>query len=157
MYSNMRRQERQLGTPEGIDVLEKGEYGVLSTLDSEGNPYGVPLNYVYSDECIYFHCALEGQKIDNIKNDSRVSFCVVGNTQVVPEKFTSHYVSVIIFGKAAEMHEEEKENALMALIEKYSSDYIGAGRQYAKKALKKTGVYKIKIEHFTAKANPKRD
>ena len=62
----MRRKDKEIGTDEAINLLTKCEYGVLSTVGNDGQPYGVPLNYTYKDNCIYFHCALKGHKIDNI-------------------------------------------------------------------------------------------
>ena len=51
----MRRKDKEIGTDEAINLLAGCEYGVLSTVDSDGQPYGVPLNYAYKDNCIYFH------------------------------------------------------------------------------------------------------
>ncbi len=73
----IRRKDRKISTDEAIDLLKKCEYGVLSTVDSDGQPYGIPLSYVYKDDCIYFHCARVGYKLENIKDNPRVSFCVV--------------------------------------------------------------------------------
>jgi nitroimidazol reductase NimA-like FMN-containing flavoprotein (pyridoxamine 5'-phosphate oxidase superfamily) len=59
-----------------------------------------PLNYIYRDGKIYFHCAKEGHKIDNIRENPRVCFTVVGEWRVVPEKNTTVYRSVVAFGRA---------------------------------------------------------
>jgi len=62
----MRRKDRQITNTEAYSILENGEYGILSTVSSNNEAYGVPLNYCLIDKCIYFHCALEGSKINNI-------------------------------------------------------------------------------------------
>ncbi len=108
MFREMRRKDRELGYEEIINILMNNMYGVLSTVSQEGYPYGVPVSYVYNQEEIYFHCAGEGHKFDNISADRKVSFCVVGQTCVLPDKFSTNYESVIAFGEAREVFDEEK-------------------------------------------------
>lgn len=153
MFLEMRRKEKQLPLAESKEILKKGEYGVLSTISSNGYPYGTPLNYIYLDKYIYFHSAEDGQKIQNINNISKVSFSVVGNVKLIPEKFSTKYESVVVFGEAKEVKGEEKVNALLALINKYSSDYLDAGQKYVLKGNDKTKVIRIDIQHMTGKAS----
>jgi uncharacterized protein len=70
----LRRKDRAITNDEAIAILRKTEYGVLSTITPDGKPYGVPLNFCYLDNSIYFHCAIEGRKIDNIKKTSLFHF-----------------------------------------------------------------------------------
>ena len=74
----MRRKDRALSRQEALDILNKGEYGILSTVSADGQPYGTPINFCLINDCIYFHCAKEGHKLDNISANSKVCFCVVG-------------------------------------------------------------------------------
>ena len=99
----IRRKDREIETNDAINLLTKCEYGVLSTVGNDGQPYGVPLNYVYKDNCIYFHSARGGHKIENIENNSKVSFCAIGYTNVLPSKFGTEYESVVAFGNASEV------------------------------------------------------
>ena len=92
----LRRKDRAITEEEAVALLNKAEYGVLSTVSENGKPYGVPLNFCVINHCIYFHCAVEGQKIDNIKQNKSVSFCAVGNTEILPDKFGTKYESVIV-------------------------------------------------------------
>lgn len=105
------------------------------------------------DKCIYFHCAIEGAKIDNIKNNPRVSFCVVGKDEVIPHNFTSLYECCIVHGLASEVFEEEKSTALKELIYKYSNIYMAEGLEYIERLKDKTRVFKIAIEAISGKAN----
>lgn len=152
MFRGLRRQDRQIKNNETIDIIEKANYGVLSTVDDYGQPYGVPLNYVYAKGALYFHCAMEGYKLDNLKNNSKVSFCIVGHENVLPDKFSTDYESVIIFGRAEEVFEDEKNMALLGLIDKYSSDYMEKGKEYIKKLEGRTKVIKVNVEHISGKA-----
>jgi nitroimidazol reductase NimA-like FMN-containing flavoprotein (pyridoxamine 5'-phosphate oxidase superfamily) len=148
----MRRKDRLITNAETFSILEKGEYGILSTVSSNNEPYGVPLNYCLIDECIYFHCALEGRKINNIDKNPRVSFCVVGKTEVLPDKFGTKYESCIVEGLASESLGEEKQLALEGLIHKYSENFVSEGLKYIEKLKDKTRVFKISIESISGKA-----
>jgi len=106
MFKKMRRREKELSNAEIFAVLDKGEYGILSTVDSDGYPYGVPVHYAYDNGSIYFHSAVSGHKLDNINNNCNVSFCVVVDDRVIPSSFTTRYKSVIAFGKVKELFEE---------------------------------------------------
>lgn len=148
----IRRKDREISTRQIIDILKEGKFGVLSTVGDDGQPYGTPLNYLYQNEAIYFHCAVRGLKLDNIKNNLKVSFCVVGSTVVLPSTFGTEYESAIIFGRAAEIDGPERYNALVGLLEKYCVDYIEEGKKYIEKQDKNTKVIKITIEHISGKA-----
>lgn len=152
MFKEMRRQDKKLDNAEAIRILEDGQYGILSTIGSSGYAYGVPISYTYCNDCIYFHCAVEGQKLDNIEFNNKVSFCVVGNTIPLPQSFSVKYESVIIFGKALEIFESEKRTALEAIVAKYSPDFKEEGSEYIRNSSGDTRLFKIEIEHMTGKA-----
>jgi nitroimidazol reductase NimA-like FMN-containing flavoprotein (pyridoxamine 5'-phosphate oxidase superfamily) len=152
MFKEMRRQDRKIDHTEVIRILEAGQYGILSTTGSNGYAYGVPISYAYSNDSIYFHCAVEGQKLENIKHNNKVSFCVVGNTTPLPESFSVNYESIVAFGRAVEVFEDEKQAALEAFIAKYSAAYTAEGLKYIKSSSGKTRIFKIEIEHMTGKA-----
>jgi nitroimidazol reductase NimA-like FMN-containing flavoprotein (pyridoxamine 5'-phosphate oxidase superfamily) len=152
----MRRKDKEIGTDEAINLLAECEYGVLSTVDNNGQPYGLPLNYAYKDNCIYFHCALAGHKIDNIDNNPKVSFCVVGNTKVLPSEFSTDYVSAVAFGVASEMQGTERYDAFVLLLEKFALDFMKEGRKFIEKLDKVTKVIKIEIQHISGKRAPEK-
>lgn len=151
MFRPMRKAQRAFDAAETQAVLNRGEYGTLSTCGEDGYPYSVPLSYVYDEGALYFHCALEGQKLDNIAYCPKVSFSVVASTEVLPDKFSTKYESAVAFGRASQVEGDEKQRALLKLIEKYSPDFVDAGKQYIQNAHVKTAVYKIDIEHLTGK------
>lgn len=154
MFREMRRSDRQCTKDQAITILEKCEYGVLSTVSQDGYSYGVPLSYVFKDSHIYFHSATTGHKLENIESNPKVSFCVVGDKQTLPEKFSTSYESVIVFGQASEVVGEEKKDALLALVVKYSPDYLEKGKQYIDNSGEKTTVVKITVEQITGKVRP---
>jgi len=150
----LRRKDKQISLEEAQILLTVSEQGILSTVDTEGQPYGVPLNYVYTNEAIYFHCALSGHKIDNIENNPKVSFCVVGDIEILPADFSTNFVSTVVFGVASEVLGEERFNSLMALLKKYSPDYLEEGKKYIEKLDKVTKVIKIDIQQISGKKAP---
>lgn len=148
----MRRSDRQMSNEEGVALLKRGEYGILSTIDDEKQPYGTPLSYVYQEDKIYFHCAKEGQKIDNILGSPKVCFTVVGRTNVLPEQFATDYESVMAFGNARLVaDDDEKIFALKEIVKKYSAGFIKEGDEYIERAKNNTLVVRIDISNLTGK------
>jgi hypothetical protein len=150
--NKIRRKDREISLEEATRLLAEGEYGVLSTVDKDGHPYGVPLSYAFRDKSIYFHCALEGHKLDNLAHNHKVSFCVVGRTKVLPEKFATEYESVIVSGTAREVHGGERIDALVSLLEKYSPGFVEEGKRYIEQKDAATKVVRIDLDELTGKA-----
>ena len=148
----IRRADRALTDEQAIDILQKGEYGVLSTVSPDGQPYGVPVSFAYTGNALYFHCAVEGHKLDNLASNPRVSFCVVGATEVLPDKFATRYESAIVFGTAHELTGDEKHAGLTEILKKYSVDFMEKGEKYIDSDIEKTRVFKIEIEALSGKA-----
>ena len=153
MTRPLRREDRRLDDATAMALLKRGEYGILSTADHHHQPYGIPVNYVVMDAHIYFHCATEGHKLENLRTNSKVSFCVVGAAQVLPEKFAMRYESVIVSGSATIIDDPvERKNALRALIVKYAPEHIPAGEAYIDKLFDRTAVVGLTIDHLSGKA-----
>jgi nitroimidazol reductase NimA-like FMN-containing flavoprotein (pyridoxamine 5'-phosphate oxidase superfamily) len=148
----VRRSDREITPHDSKDILDTAEYGILSTVDNDGQPYGVPLSYVRKGESIYFHCAVSGHKLENIGHNAKVSFCVVGKTRVLPDKFGTEYESAVVFGRASEVNGTEKHDALLWLLEKYCSDFIEEGKRYIEQKAEITKVVKIEIDRMSGKA-----
>ncbi|MBQ2725035.1 MAG: pyridoxamine 5'-phosphate oxidase family protein [Clostridia bacterium] len=151
MFREMRRHAQLLPEEETALIMKNASSGVLAVSGDDGYPYAVPLSYVYDGECIYFHCAVTGHKIDAIRQNPKVSFCVIAKDDILPEKFTTQFASVIAFGKAEILTDkDEKIAALRMLAEKYSPGVDGAEREISG-SLDRTGVVKIVVEHMTGK------
>jgi nitroimidazol reductase NimA-like FMN-containing flavoprotein (pyridoxamine 5'-phosphate oxidase superfamily) len=148
----MRRSDRQISESDSFEILEKGEYGILSMVNESNEPYGIPVNYCVVDDALYFHCAREGLKTDILETNPSVSFCVVGFTEVVPDRFGTLYESCLVKGSAAEIYSEEKQTALEGIILKYSVNFVPEGARYIEKLTTKTRVFRISINTITGKA-----
>lgn len=147
----MRRAKQELSHDEAFAILERGTEGVLSLVDASGIPYGVPLNYVLSGSTLYFHSALEGRKIACIGHVRHASFCVMDETRIVPEEFTTYFRSIIASGSVRIVESEaERLQALMALCRKFSNDDAACEREVAK-GLKRCAIIALSIEHISGK------
>jgi len=148
----VRRTDRQISEAEALAILRAGEYGVLSTVSDQGRPYGVPVNFCVLDDHIYFHCAVEGAKLDNIEHSPEVSFCVVGSTEVLPREFGTMYESCVIEGRASEVFDDQKQRALEGIVDKYSQGFEAQGRRYIEGLRDQTRVFKISMRSVSGKA-----
>lgn len=154
--SNVRRQERLLAEPEAIELLRSGEYGVLSMIENLNDNlsgYGIPLNYVWNgDNSIYFHCAPEGHKLECLQANSKASFCVVGKTNVISHKFTTAYESIIVRGELhCNLSPEERMQALLLILDKYSPNDKEIGVKYAEKSFHRTEILRLDITEMSGK------
>ena len=149
----MRRKKQQLTDEQAEKVILRNTYGVLSLSDAEGQPYGVPLNYVYNDGCFYFHCALDGHKMDVIKANGKASLCIVDRGTVIPETFSTDYISVIAFGSVEMIvEEEEKMRTLRLLTEALGDpDHAKQEREIAS-AFSRVAMIRFKADRITGKA-----
>lgn len=119
----MSRPQYLTSKEDALAILAKGEYGVLCTASADGQPYGVPLNYCYDKDKgrVYFHCAKDGVKLTMLSQNQRVSFVVVTQADLVPEKLDTSYESVIVTGRAAVVTDDsEVLHALVLLCEQLS-------------------------------------
>ena len=120
MFREMRRNKQMLSIDECIEILNRGTSGVLALSGDHGYPYAVPVSYVYCDSKLYFHSAKSGHKIDAIKKYSKASFCVIDQDNIIPEKYTTSFRSVIAFGK---IHIIENETDIKKTIENLAKKY----------------------------------
>ena len=147
----MSRQDREITREEAIGILEKGEYGVLSMCTPENEGYGIPLNYILYNNELYFHCATAGFKVETLRNNNKVSFCVVGKTKVLPNDFGTLYESVIVAGTTSEVQGAEKTEVLKQFMVKYYGECTREGIEYIDKLHDKVIVIKMVMESVTGK------
>ena len=149
-FRPMRRFKQALEQEECMRILREGSYGVLSLIGDGGYPYGVPLNYFYANNRIYFHGAKEGHKIDAMKGDARASFCVVEKSDVVPERFLTHFRSVIAFGKMSIASDEEAREIAFQLGMRFNPDKEAAKKEVEKEKPSLACFY-LEMEHLSGK------
>lgn len=111
----MRRFKQQLPEEGCMDILRRNTSGVLALCGKDMMPYAVPLSHAVDGSRLIFHCAKEGHKLDLIRENDHASFCVIDQDEVHPERFTTYFRSVIVFG-SLRIIEDEKEKLDAAKI-----------------------------------------
>ncbi|MBT3388121.1 MAG: pyridoxamine 5'-phosphate oxidase family protein [Desulfobacula sp.] len=148
----MRRKEKEITNREDIEnILRQSKVCRLAMVD-EDKPYMVPLNFGYSNGCLFFHCAKQGRKIDLIKKNPNICFEV---DELIRLKKASlacdwgiDFKSVIGSGTAQILEDsKEKIQALNAIMSQYS----GRTFEYPDEMLEKTLVIKVVIDEMTGK------
>lgn len=137
------------------DLLSRCHVGHLGTVGADGRARIKPVNFVAIENCIYFHTALEGEKIEDIARDKRVCFEVdlpIAYVKAGNKACSAGYLyrSVMIQGSALIVEDRrEKKDALDGLMQKHE----GSDKQYefGEAALENTGVIRIDIEQMTGK------
>jgi len=151
MFRKMRRFVQQLPDDETLQILQNATSGVLAVSGDDGYPYAVPVSFVFDDGHIYFHSALEGHKIDALSRAEKVSFCVIAEDMVCPEKVTTFYKSVIAFGRAKFLEGDAKMRAARLLSDKFCADFPQAVEDDIAKNYDRMNMIDITVEHMTGK------
>ena len=115
-----------------IEFLNSEHVGRIATLDENGFPQVIPMNFVFINEAIYMHSHTKGEKLDNIRHNNKVGFEVDRELEFLPSYFEDPkdasladtlYISVVIKGKGIIVEDRnEKTLALNALMRKYQPE-----------------------------------
>jgi len=152
VFRDLRRKKQLLSKEATEDILNRGLSGVLGVTGDDGYPYTVPISYAYDGGKVYFHSANSGHKLDGIRRNDKVSFCVIDQDQIVPEKFTTFFRSAIVFGRARIIADDaEKRHAMELLAQKYSPNYPEEATAEIDRLWNATTVVEIVVEHMSGK------
>jgi len=115
-----------------IEFLSSQQTGRISSIDENGYPQIIPMNFVYISDVIYTHSHVRGEKLDNIRRNQKVGFEVDKNLEFLPSYFSDPtdasladtlYISVVIKGNASIVSDKkEKTTALNGLMKKYQPE-----------------------------------
>ena len=147
----MRKASRAMDAAFALEVLDRAPYVTVSFTRPDGTPYGVPLSLVRTDEkTFYFHCALEGEKLDCIAVNPMVALSAVSRcTPTVGPKdgtFTLQYKSAMAVGKAEMVTDrDEKIEALRAISQRFLPHHMDAFDDAIARSLERTAVVKITL------------
>lgn len=143
----MRRTEREILDPEFMHQVLRDATEMYIALNSGEAPYILPVNYVFHNGCIYFHCALEGRKLDLLRADPRIGFSAAVDVRV--EKTTTRYRSVCGTGIGELVDDPAlKDEVLQAFAARYNAPCVFpvSAEKFAY-----TGIVCIRIETLTGK------
>lgn len=145
--------------------LAEMNFGFLATVGEDGWPHVKPVNFVYLDEVIYFHGSKMGEKMDDMKNDHRVTFSVAKEFSLIPSYIsdpklacpaTTFFKSVTVRGRVDVVNDlAEKARVFSAFMEKLQPeggyDPIDPEDQEYAANLKGVALIKVVIEDISAK------
>lgn len=156
----MRRNDRARGREFSLALIDRCTHGVMALSTGEPVPYCLPLSFVRVGDELYFHCAMEGRKIDLMRRFPQVCVTFVGDDRpafIAPCEYTTYFQSVIVTGTAGEVTDPaEKTEALRALCQKVTPDHMEGFDAAMEKSLSVTAVWKIRMETVSGKAKPEK-
>lgn len=147
----MRKKEAQINDMnEVVDILRRAL--VMRLAFCGDGPYLVPLNFAFHQGCLYFHTGHKGKKMEMLRKDDRVCFEADLDVKLLPSdqpcKWACAYASVVGFGRALVLEdEEEKAAGLNQLMKKYA----GLSCEFPPAKLKAAAVVRIDIESMTGR------
>ena len=154
----MRQRTKQflMGEEKINAVLQSARVGRLGVITKEMKPYIVPVNFALDANTIYIHGAAGGLKMESMQINKNVCFEVdeeYGLRMEDPQtqcNVGEKYESVIAFGTATEITDDEKKAAVLRLfIDKYAPELKNLPMPAP--AIKGTAVVGIDIDSITGK------
>ena len=170
----MRRKDREMDKEFGLKVIDNARYGIVSMVNDDNKPHGIPLSLVRNENYLYFHSAKDGEKVNIFEKNNDVSVSFVGHVNVpgnytkeeleeilkdeskvnllASSVFTTEFESAIIKGKVKLVEDEEERVKGMSLIcEKHTPTMMDYFNMAINPGLEKVNIYRIEIEEITAK------
>ncbi len=147
----MRKESRAMSSEWALEVMRKAPYITVSFTRQDGSAYGLPLSLASADGNVwYFHCALEGEKLDCIAAHPEV--CLSAVTRCVPTagpkdgSFSLQYKSAIAFGRAEMVTDDtEKVEALRLISQRFLPGHMDCFEEAISRSLARTAVVKITL------------
>lgn len=153
MFRDLIRQNKKISMEECFNILKTQKRGVLSVNGDNDYPYGMPMNHWYNEENgkIYFHCGINGHRLDSLYKDNKVSFCTYDDGYKNSGEWALNIKSVIVFGKIDIISDLDKIiDITTKLSYKFTQD-----EEYIKKEIKncahRTLLLELTPEHICGK------
>lgn len=136
-------------------IIQKCEACTLSMVDTEGQPYAVPMNFGYKNQQLFLHSGPEGKKIELLKKNPQV--CITFSTDhllryqntEVACSYSMKYRSVMILGEIQFLEDiTEKQAALDIIMGHYTNNAF----KYSEPALQNVCVMQVKINEINGRA-----
>lgn len=153
MFRELVRKNKRLSSEECISILKEEKRGVLSVQGDGGYPYGMPMNHFYNegDGKIYFHSGNLGHRLESLKKDDKVSFCVYDGGTAQEGKWALVVKSVIVFGRIKIVDDYDRIAEITTKLSlKFTDDeeYI---KDEIKHHAKRTVLLELTPEHLCGK------
>ena len=144
-----------------VEFLNEEQTGRISSIDQNGYPQIIPMNFVFTNDSIYMHSHIKGEKLNNIKRNSKVGFEVDRSLEFLPSYFfdpndaslaDTLYISVLIKGEASIVNNrDEMVLALNGLMRKYQPEGRYDPMNSDMEVLDAVAVIKVSPKEMTGK------
>ncbi len=114
------------------EFLNEEHVGRIASIDENGFPQLIPMNFVFLNDAVYMHSHVRGEKLDNIARNNKVGFEADRELEFLPSYFEDPhnasladtlYISAVIKGIASFVSDrDEKTFALNGLMKKYQPE-----------------------------------
>lgn len=159
MKRGITKREREVTDLQQIQyILDTAKILHLGMVDGD-EPYVVPLNYGYTMDAgnltFYLHGATAGRKLDVIRKNPKVFFCLECDVEPfesnLPCQYGTTYASVMGSGIAEILEDVEEKKAAMSVLMKTQT---GKDFAFTDKLVSIVSVIRIQISDYTAKHRP---
>ena len=147
----MRKKSREMSASWALEVMDKAPYITVSMTTPDGMPYAVPLSLARTDEqTFYFHCAMEGKKLDILQAKTQVCLSAVSKCKptIGPKdgSCTLEFESAIGCGRAELVtDDEEKREALRAICQRFLPHHMEVFDAAVERSMSRTAVVKVTL------------
>ncbi len=152
-FRELIRKNKQLSDADCIELLKSETRGVLSVIGDGDYPYGMPMNHFYNEEDgdVYFHCGKAGHRLDALRRNDRVSFCVFEQGYRDEGEWALKVRSVILFGRIEIIDDMDRiVDITTRLSHKFTQDEDYIRREIEEHA-HRTLLLRLKVEHICGK------
>lgn len=151
MFRELTRKKQKLSLAKCKEILKREVRGVLAVNGDDGYPYSLPINFYFDEQNdkIFFHSGKAGHKLDAIKRDDKVSFCVYDKGYHADGHWSLNISSVIIFGRIR-IIDDWTDDLMINFCKRFTddTDYIF---NEIEKFRNNTTILCLDIEHVTGK------
>lgn len=134
-------------------MLEQEPRGVLAVHGEDGYPYALPMDFVYDRAVgkLYFHCAKQGHKVDALRRDDRVSFCIHDEGYREEEDWALNIRSVIVFGRIRFVEDRDETVELVRMLGLKYYPTPEEVEEEIRKAVDRVQMLELTVDHMTGK------
>ena len=153
MFRELVRKKQEISQEECIEILKNEKRGVLSVHGDDGYPYGMPLNHYYCEEDgrLYFHSGMMGHKVDSLRQNNKVSYCVYDEGYRKEGEWALNIRSVILFGRIEFIEDREKIYEISRKLSYKFTDDTAYIEHEIECSGPRTLMFALTIEHMTGK------
>ena len=150
----MRRADKEFKEQKELRKVRRETCYMTLAMARAGEPYLVSLSHGYDEErnCLYFHCAPEGKKLEYMKANPEVWGQVIMDHGYVERECTHSYATVMFRGRVSFIEDPvEKLRALKTMLWQLEPDAEAREKRLNTDGLGSTVFGRVDVEYMTGK------